>query len=124
MTEADTLKTANSLLQLAAKLFKVPSKIEAQLSDIYKDLELALGSVTKGSQRLKAFCVTPKRNYKRLLMQPINSKALYRTPIILKKTNEELDEWLKNTMACHDQNTTMARSYLDNPSENAQCELS
>ena len=54
MTELDTLQPANSLLQLAAKLFKVRSKSEAELSDIYKDLELELSSDTKRKPKVKS----------------------------------------------------------------------
>ena len=108
MTEADTSKPANSLLQLGAKLFKVRSKIEVELSDMYKDLGLALSSDTKRKPKVEGILRNAEEKLQKAIDTNNQLKALALNTDNPQKTNEDLEEWLKNAMARHGQNTTTA----------------
>ena len=95
MSEANTSKPANSLLQSAAKLIKARSKIETELSDTYKDLELVLRSDTKRKPKVEGVLRTAEEKLQKAIDINNQLKALAANTDNPQKTNEDLDEWLK-----------------------------
>ena len=78
-----------------------------------------LRSDTKRKPKVEGVLRTAEEKLQKAIDINNQLKALAASTNNPQETNEDLDEWLKKAMKCHDQNTTMARSYLDSPRENA-----